>query len=324
MMTIRSVSTDESAHSTIHAPVEASITMKRHGDRPQGGSHRTTSGPGFGGLLRSLFARIPWGEMQSEEETLIIDAPPGRAIRIRNANGKTRVVGEDREDIEIRITKSVRADCPDAAAKLLESIRLQNLATGDELEIEVQIPRKCSRHGIAHLELHVPRDTSVALSSTNGKICLEGLDRAIRARSSNGSVSICEVNGDIDVTTANAKVACRCTHGHLRARSSNGKIEVGGHHGSVDASTSNGVIKASIDALGETGVTLTTSNGRIALELPDHPDADVDIHVENGLIRNDLEFEEEVGDANDRVQGRVGKGGPPIRLRTSNGTVSLR
>lgn len=333
-MTIRGGSTDvaqpatPTGHSTIYAPVEASQEMKRHADRSQDElqTHTKTTGPGFGGLLRSLFSRIPWGEMCSDEQTLVVPAPASRAISIRNANGKTRVVGEDREDIEIRVVKSVRADCPDSAAKLFESIRLQNSDSGDSLEIEVQISRKCSRHGIAHLELRVPRNTTVALSSTNGKIYLEGLNRAVQARSSNGSISICEVNGDIDVTTANAKVACRATHGHLRARSSNGKIELGGHSGSVDASTSNGVIKASIDSLGEVGVSLTTSNGRIALELPDHPDADIDIEVENGLIRNDLDlnFEEPASDTNGTVRGRVGKGGPPIRLRTSNGTVSLR
>lgn len=302
--------------------------MKRNGETLHERLHRSTTGrttgPGFGGLLRSLFSRLPWGEMRSEEKTLVVPAPSGRAVSIRNANGKTRVVGEQRGDIEIRVVKSVRADCPDAAARLLDSIQLQNSASNEVLEIEVQMPRKCSRHGLANLELRVPSDTKLSLSSTNGKISLEGLERDVRARSSNGSVSICDVKGDIDVTTANAKVTCRSTHGHLRARSSNGKIEVGAHRGSVDASTSNGVIKASIESLGELGVSLTTSNGRITLELPDHSDVDVDIRVENGLIRNDLELEEQTSDSTGRVRGRAGKGGTPIRLRTSNGTVSLR
>jgi len=170
----------------------------------------------------------------------------------------------------------------------------------------------------------VPRDTEISLSSTNGKICLEGLERSVRARSSNGSISINEINGDIDVTTANAKVTCRCTHGHLRARSSNGKIEVDNHQGSIDASTSNGVIRASLDELGDTGVSLTTTNGRIVLDLPDDPNADVDIRVENGHIRNDLELEDQTSDIDGRVRGRLGRGGTPIRLRTSNGTISLR
>lgn len=285
---------------------------------------KETSGPGFGGLLRSLFSKIPWGETRTSEESERVPAPPGRAVSIHNANGKTRVVGEDREDIEIRTLKIVRSECPERATRLLDSICVQQGGGDDVLELEVHIPRKCARHGVAHVELLVPRDMQVALSSTNGKICLENLDRSVRARSSNGSVSIKEVNGDIDVTTANAKVACRSTRGHLRARSSNGKIEVGQHQGSLDASTSNGVIKASLEALHDTGISLTTSNGRITLELPEEPDADVDIRVENGLIRNDLELEDETTDANGRVRGRIGKGGTPIRLRTSNGTISLR
>ena len=298
--------------------------MKFHHDSTEEEDAESATGPGFGGLLRSLFSRMQWGERATHEESLVVPTPPGRAISIFNANGKTRVVGEERDDIEIRIHKSVRADCPDLAEKLLDSIKLQNSKSADVLEIEVQIPRKCSRHAVAHIEVCVPRDTQVDLGSTNGKICLEGLDRSIRARSNNGSVSISEVNGDIDVTTANAKVTCSCTHGHLRARSSNGKIEVDGHRGSIDASTSNGVIRASLDELGETGISLTTTNGRIVLDLPEKPDADVDIKVENGHIRNDLDLENQKRDLNGRVQGRIGEGGTPIRLRTSNGTVSLR
>ena len=298
--------------------------MKFHSDSTEEEETEAATGPGFGGLLRSLFSRMQWGERTTHEEILVIPSPPGRAISIYNANGKTRVVGQDRNDIEVRIHKSVRADCPDVAAKLLDSIRLQNSMSADVLEIEVQIPRKCSRHSVAHIELCVPRDTDVSLGSTNGKICLEGLERPIRARSNNGSVSINDVKGDIDVTTANAKVTCKSTQGHLRARSSNGKIEVDCHQGSIDASTSNGVIRASLDELREMGVSLTTSNGRIVLELPEKPDADVDILVENGHIRNDLELEDQVRDVDGRVRGRLGRGGIPIRLRTSNGTISLR
>jgi Toastrack DUF4097 len=301
--------------------------MKHHSHRESGGEERASKGrqgPGFGGLLRSFFSKIPWHESASRDETIRIPAPRGAAISIHNANGKTRVVGEDRADIEISVHKSVSADCPEIAEKLLDSILLQNGKSSDVLEIEIQIPRKCSRRAVAHLEVRVPRATQVASSSTNGKISLEGLERSIRARSSNGSIAICEVNGDIDVTTANAKVACRCTQGRLHARSSNGKIEVGSHTGSIDASTSNGVIKASIDVLGEEGVVLSTSNGRIVLDIPDNSDADVDIRVENGHIRNDIDLEETLPHADGRVRGRIGKGGTPIRLKTSNGTISLR
>ena len=109
----------------------------------------------------------------------------------------------------------------------------------------------------------------------------------MRARSSNGSVTIDDVVGDIEVATTNAKVCCAATRGRLVARSSNGKIELDEHRGSVDASTSNGLIRVSMEEVGKAGVQLATSNGRILLELPEEVDADVDIRVDNGVIRND-------------------------------------
>jgi hypothetical protein len=48
------------------------------------------------------------------------------------------------------------------------------------------------------------------------------------------------------------------------------------------------------------------------------------MRVENGLIRNDLDLEQQSGDEHGWVRGRLGKGGCPIRLRTSNGTISVR
>jgi hypothetical protein len=70
---------------------------------------------------------------------------------------------------------------------------------------------------------------------------------------------------------------------------------------------------------------LATSNGRIVLELPDHVDADVDVRVENGVIRSSREVDTPSGDQRaGRLRGKLGRGGVPIKLRTSNGTISLR
>ena len=66
--------------------------------------------------------------------------------------------------------------------------------------------------------------------------------------------------------------------------------------------------------------------GHIVLkaELPGIEPKDVDIQVENGHIRNDIDLEESSPQSEGRVRGRIGKGGIPIRLRTSNGTIALR
>ena len=92
----------------------------------------------------------------------------------------------------------------------------------------------------------------------------------------------------------------------------------------MDASTSNGLINASLSAVGKDGVMLATSNGRIRLELPEDVDADVDLRVENGIIRNDRTLCRAVRESNGRVRGTLGRGGVLIKLRTSNGSITIR
>ena len=281
-------------------------------------------GRGLGGFFRSLLHGIPWSESAHTEFTFTLAPPEGRHLQIHNANGKTQVVGEERNDIEIFVDKHARAETTLAAEEVLDEIDVLSEEVAGGLEIEVEAPSRWKRHGSANLVVRVPRDLAVSVVAANGRVYIEGLRSAARARSSNGPVSISDVVGDIEVFTSNAKVSCDCTCGRLKARSSNSKIQLEQHSGSVDASTSNGVIHAILSSIGD-GIVLATSNGRIVLELPDGIDGDVDVRVDNGVIRNSLELEQEPNDERTgRLRGRLGRGGIPIKLRTSNGTVSLR
>jgi len=277
---------------------------------------------GLGSFLRSLLSGIPWSERAENEETVTIPRPETGAIKIDNANGRTRVVGEDREDIEVHLSKVARAESEEQARALLEGIGLLTREEGDHQLIDFDVPRSWNRRGRVDVELRVPRDLKVSVVAANGRICLSGLRAAVRARSSNGAVRVENVTGDIDIATSNAKVSAACTCGRLVARSSNGKIELEDHRGSVDAHTSNGAIHCVLAELGKSGIVLATSNGRIVLELPEAVDGDVDIRVDNGVIRSAREFAG--SQRSGRLKGTLGRGGAPIKLRASNGTISLR
>lgn len=279
---------------------------------------------GFGALLRSLLAGIPWSERAEGVEVAQLPALELSGLVLHNSNGRTRVRGEDREDIEVRACKVARAESSEAARRLLDEIQLVSNEVGDALELEVEVPRKWNRRGHANLEVRMPRGLSIEVTASNGKVCIEGIRGAVRAHSSNGSVNLVDVVGDIEIGTSNAKVSCACTRGRLVARSSNGKIELDEHEGSVDASTSNGLIRAALDAVGKDGVALATSNGRIVLELPEEVDAEVDLRVDNGVIRNERTLCQCTRERSGQVRGRLGSGGAPIKLRTSNGSICLR
>jgi hypothetical protein len=278
---------------------------------------------GLKALLRSLLPGIPWAERAEVRETQVLPAPKGHVFKVHNSNGVTRITGEDRDDIEVTAHKTARAESREAAEALLGEIRLAFHDLGDKLGLEVEVPRKWNRRGAANLCIKLPRAMEVWVAAANGRVDVEGIRGIVRAKSTNGSAKVSDVIGDVEINTTNAKVSCSGTCGKLIARSSNGKIEIDQHRGSVDASTSNGLIRASLDDLGEEGVQLATSNGRIVLDLPEHVDADVDIRVDNGVIRNDRELYPKGRETNGRVAGRLGLGGKLIKLRTSNGSVSL-
>jgi len=279
---------------------------------------------GLGDFLRSLLSGIPWRERAEDTESRTLAAPRSGAIRIDNANGRTRVQGEERDDIAVELHKVARAESEEEANALLGEIRLVTREEEDYLLVEFDIPGRWNRRGRVDVDLRVPRDLRVEVVAANGRICLSGLRGSLRAKSSNGPIRIEDVVGDISVATSNAKVKTTGTCGRLTARCSNGKIELEEHSGSVDASTSNGTIHCHLDRLGEGGVVLATSNGRIVLELPEDVDGDVDIRVDNGVIRSSREFDGSGTERSGRMKGTLGKGGIPIKLRASNGTISLR
>jgi hypothetical protein len=292
--------------------------------REPGWGERDATERSLGGFLRSLLSGIPWSERAEVEETHSVAARPGGLFRVHNSNGRSRVTGEDRPDIQVTAVKSARAESTDAAERLLEEIRLNFTETPEGLDLEVEVPRKWNRRGCVNLCIRLPREMQVWVAATNGRIDVEGIHGRVRARSTNGSATVSNVVGDIEVATTNAKVSCSCTCGKLTARSSNGRIEINAHRGSIDASTSNGLIRACVEDIGDEGVHLATSNGRIALDLPEKVDADVDIRVDNGTIRNHRELEKISRESDGRVVGRLGAGGVPIKLRTSNGSISLQ
>ena len=69
---------------------------------------------------------------------------------------------------------------------------------------------------------------------------------------------------------------------------------------------------------------MRSSNGRIAISLPDAVDADIDVRVDNGIIRNQRSLSRCTHSTGGRLAGALGLGGVLIKLRASNGSVSVR
>lgn len=278
----------------------------------------------FGEFFRGLLAGIPWSERAEATKDLTLPAPENGSLRIDNPHGRTRVIGEERSDVRVLACKVVRAESREAAEQLAREIGLRSSHVGGGTLLELDVPRRWNRAGQVHLEIRVPRELRIDVSAANGRVQVEGLRAPLRARSSNGAVCASDVIGDIEIEASNARIGCARCVGRLLARSANGKIQLEGHRGSIDASTSNGLIHAKLTELRGAGVRLATSNGRIVLELPEEVDANLDLRVDNGLIRAQRSLGACTRKTASRLVGRLGRGGIPIQVCATNGSISLR
>ncbi|MDX1532011.1 MAG: DUF4097 family beta strand repeat-containing protein [Rhodothermales bacterium] len=199
----------------------------------------------------------------------------------------------------------------------------------------------------------------LTVSTSSGDIELDQVrGGAVRITTSSGDFEANAVDGDVEISTSSgdfsfdtlrgAAFAFSSSSGDLeadrvdvdrfRASTSSGDIEIEGALGAAEVSTSSGDVSFSAvegplavsTSSGDVEAALTkaapvevnTGSGNVRLAVPRGLGAD--LSVRGGTVRID----DGLGFSGDmerrRVEGRLGDGGDPIRIRTGSGTVALR
>jgi DUF4097 and DUF4098 domain-containing protein YvlB len=136
--------------------------------------------------------------------------------------------------------------------------------------------------------LEVPRRFDLELESHNGSLGVSGVSGAIDLRATNGSVALSDVGGDVHAHTQNGSL----------------NVQLGGKRWDGP------------------GLDAETHNGSVRVRIPDDYSARLETHTVNGSLRTDFP---------ETVQGRfsrdltlpLGSGGAPIRVTTTNGSVTI-
>ena len=135
----------------------------------------------------------------------------------------------------------------------------------------------------------VPRRSDVQLESTNGGIHLTDVAGRIAFRTTNGGVSLTRVAGDVQGRTTNGGVEVRLAGSEWQGQ----------------------------------GLDIQTTNGGVTLTVPDDYNALLETGTTNGRLRLDFPVTVQ-GEVKQRVSARLGRGGAPVRVITTNGGVTVR
>ncbi|MDA1188783.1 MAG: DUF4097 family beta strand repeat-containing protein, partial [Chloroflexi bacterium] len=157
----------------------------------------------------------------------------------------------------------------------------------------------------ADIEITAPAGTTVDLETSNGSIDVQGMTVSGTVKTSNGRLTLGDVRGS------------------WNARTSNGSITVTRFQGSLDLETSNGSITVVGELTAGGSNEMTTSNGNINITLSGTPNVHVDASTSNGDVESKLPVTAtSFGDSH--LIGTIGTGGTELRLRSSNGSITIQ
>jgi len=281
-----------------------------------------------------------WGNTNRYREDFSYDfkLAPGGRLEVESFNGSIEVVGWDSDAVQVRGTKFA------SRQEVVKDMSID--ATGDPGVVRLRVVRPTPNcHCGASFTVKVPRKTRIDRADTsNASLRIESIDAPARVKTSNGSIKIWDVSGDLEATTSNASIDAEKLSGSAVLRTSNGRIHGDGIRGSLEARTSNssidltmteadpvhpiilnssnGSITLNLASWKNNEIRASTSNSSINLKLPDNLDARVHASTSNGSINTDYEVTTSHF-SKTLLEGKIGNGGPLLDLQTSNGSIRL-
>ena len=246
---------------------------------------------------RGVGAGVGRGESYSKEftekesKTFTVSGTP--SVNLSTFDGSITIRGWDKSEVMYTATK--RANDPEEA----KQIRIDSQQQGSSISV---VARSYEDNGDASLEVYVPRNASLHVSSGDGSLNLDG------------------VSGDLDLRTGDGSIEVNSARGQLRVNTGDGSIKISDFDGNVDARTGDGSI--ALDGK-FTALAARTGDGSISLAVPANSDFTIETDAED-VDHNGLVVVEDIATSKRLRRWKVGRGGNVFLLSTGDGRVALR
>ncbi|WP_412061867.1 DUF4097 family beta strand repeat-containing protein [Rubrivirga sp. IMCC45206] len=251
------------------------------------------------------------------------------------------------ENVTVRTVSGTRARVVvegrgrDAASEF-ERRRFSARVRSGDLTVRTDPPRRRwstgRRDASFQVTVEVPRRYSATVDLGSGNVQVASIEGDLSVDVGSGNVDVADVTGRrVMLDTGSGNVRARSLRGEVRIDTGSGSVEVDRVEGSLWVDTGSGSVSVgSVDGPAEvdTGsgrveltlrsaraATVDTGSGSITVRVP--RGAGFDLDAEGGSLRIDdgLGFSGER--ERDEARGRLGRGGPDLRLSAGSGAVRV-
>lgn len=255
------------------------------------------------------------GRRQMVRDTATLATKGAPRVRVETFDGSISIHAWDKAEVKATIIKRAFDE------KEMKGIKVNSIVNNDagpnsEVNIRAEFDKSLARGAVerdgrivswnsgasVELDVYVPRNSTLIVSSGDGRLIVEG------------------VRGEMELRTGDGSIDVRGAQGRLRANTGDGRILIEGFEGEADARTGDGRI--TLDGSFRQ-LSARTGDGTISLSLPDGLNATVETDAES--VSNDGVAVAEDPNEEKRVRRwRVGNGGQVFTLRTGDGRVILQ
>ncbi len=170
--------------------------------------------------------------------------------------------------------------------------------------------------------IHVPSRFDLDLDTDDGDIVVDDIEGDVRVRSSDGDIDMASVRGStLEIESSDGDLTVSLIDvDRVSMRSSDGDIRVEGLSGEGDFRTSDGDVRLTLVRLA--GAEIHTGDGDVVIYVPEQLDASITLQGEDVEVDLPMTLRGRISD--ERVEGTLGNGGPPLRVTSGDGGVVLR
>lgn len=270
--------------------------------------------------------------VEREEKRFSTGAKP--QVTLSTFDGAIEIRPWDKNEVLVVVEKRA----VDKAAADAIAVRAEQ--EGDRVTVDVTGPK---RTGIsifgnigrsARLIVSLPATSDVNAKSGDGSIDVESVAGKMELRSGDGSIHGRALKGEVTAHTGDGSIHLVDLDGALTVDTGDGSIHVNGKLSTVRARSGDGsmTIRADQGSAASADWDITTGDGSVTLEIPGDFNGELDAHTGDGGVHvDDVGLTEAPSDESERhsrrrstVRGRLGSGGKTVRIRTGDGSITLR
>ena len=179
------------------------------------------------------------------------------------------------------------------------------------------------------MTVETPTELTLEARTSDGSVDLTGLQGELGLTTGDGTVTLDHVSGKMRVKSGDGHVNITNAAGALDARTSDGNLTVDGTFHALTLHTSDGRLDLNLregTKLTEAS-TIQASDGSVTLHVPQNFAADLDVHTSDGHVNCDLpvtmDHYQSSGSGGHELHGRLNGGGTPLTIHTSDGNVRI-